>query len=668
MAAWGGHGGFGGGFGGHGLGHHPPGQHGPSQVPGLPFSGIPSEMVPGVKKLVAREPEHPEPDVGFSHVNPETRPFTLKRFLRPHLWAIAIGVALVVVETLALQAGPLLTQRAIDHGVVPGEFGVVAAMAAVYLGAVLAHSVASALRVIWAGRLGQKLMYRLRVRVFSHVLRQSLDFFTEEKLGRVMTRMTSDIEALTELLQDGIITLAVQALTLAVVVGVLFAMDVELAAVVTFAVVPVMLVLSMWFRSSSERAYATVRNRIADVMADFSESLSGIRVATAHNRQWFNEARHRDIVGEHRSANERAARLAALYGPGSDMVGVLGQALIVLVGGWMVLRGELTLGQLTAFLLYLSAFFGPIQQLVHLYDTYQSGQAAVAKLRDLLATPPTVEERADAEELPPLRGEISLEHVTFGYEPGRPVLRDVTLTAAPGETVALVGATGGGKSTIAKLVTRFYDPQEGRVLVDGQDLRRVRMDSLRRQLGVVPQEPFLFGGTLRDNIAFARPEATDDDVHAACRAVGLDELVERLPDGLDTLVLERGSSLSSGERQLVALARAFLAAPRVLILDEATSSLDQRSEEVIEHALDNLLDGRTALVIAHRLSTAMRADRIAVVDDGRIAELGSHDELVARGGLYAGMFERWTTSGNAGARVSANGSPAGDRPGGSPRG
>jgi ATP-binding cassette subfamily B protein len=307
----------------------------------------------------------------------------------------------------------------------------------------------------------------------------------------------------------------------------------------------------------------------------------------------------------------------------------------------MVLDGRLSLGELSAFVLSLNTFFAPIQQLVQLYDTFQKGQASLRKLADLLQTEPTVAEKPDAIELPPLVGAIELEDVSFGYVEWRPVLQDVSLTIAEGETFSLVGATGAGKSTIAKLVTRFHDPTAGRVLLDGHDLRDVTLTSLRRQLGIVPQEPFLFSGSIRDNIAFARPDATDDEVLEACRAVGIDDLVERLPDGIHTPCHERGVSLSSGERQLLALARAFLSQPRVLVLDEATSNLDLRSEAKIEHALDVLLEGRTAIIIAHRLQTAMRADRIAVVHDGRIVELGSHDELVAQGGVYAGMYATW---------------------------
>ena len=638
--AWGG-GGFGGGpGGGFGGGGGRPGQ----AAPGLPFAGVPPEMVPLVEKLLAKEPEHENPDVPFSHRSPgDQKGFSLRKLLRPHWASIVVGVALVAIETGTLQIGPLLTQRAIDDGILPpGDFGVVVLMALMYVGSIVLNGIATWARVSWTGRLGQRLMYELRVRVFSHIQRLSLDFFTEEKAGRIMTRMTSDVEALNELLQDGIINLVVQIFTLVFIMGVLFTMNVELALVVVFAIVPVMTLMTLWFRNRSEAGYNKVRERIADVMADLQESLSGIRIVAMYNRQRYNIVKHRNVVGDHKVANEDTARVAAVYGPGTEGFGTLAQALVLLIGGRMTLNGSLTPGELFAFILYVNNFFAPIQQLVMLYNMYQSGQAAIAKIADLLDTQPSVVEKESAKELPPISGEITFDDVTFSYIPGQPVLSDLDLTIAAGETFSLVGTTGAGKSTIAKLVTRFYDPEQGRVLVDGHDLRDVSLESLRRQLGVVPQEPFLFAGTIRDNVAFANPDAADEDVLDACEAVGLNDLVHRLPQGLDTPVYERGSSLSSGERQLLALARAFLAQPRVLILDEATSSLDLKSEAVIERALDRVLEGRTAIIIAHRLSTAMRADRIAVVNDGRIVEIGPHDELVQiPNGIYAGMYATW---------------------------
>jgi ATP-binding cassette subfamily B protein len=386
-----------------------------------------------------------------------------------------------------------------------------------------------------------------------------------------------------------------------------------------------------------------VRDNIANVLADLSESLQGVRIVTAHNRQRHNTEHHRQVTGRYYDTNVQTGRINSIYGPSTQVVGVAGQLALLAIGAGMVADGQLTIGELVAFLLYLGAFFQPIQQLVQLYNTYQQGQSSITKLKALLGTDPDVREAADAVDLPPVEGEITFDDVTFGYLPDHPVISGVSLDIRPGETVAFVGPTGAGKSTLAKLVTRFYDPTAGQVRIDGHDLRGVRIESLRRQLGVVPQEPFLFAGPLRDNIRFASPDASDEEVWAALRAVGLVEVVERMPQGLDTIVQERGQSLSSGERQLVALARAFLAQPRVLVLDEATSNLDLQSETKIEDALDVLLEGRTAILIAHRLSTAMKADRIVVVDEGRIVEVGSHDELVAAGGKYTQMYATWTS-------------------------
>jgi ATP-binding cassette subfamily B protein len=490
-------------------------------------------------------------------------------------------------------------------------------------------------------------MYGLRVRVFSHLQRLSMDFYTESKAGVLLSRMTSDIESLSVLLQEGFVNLMVQALTLVFVTAVLFYYNVELALVVVVVVVPPLLALTLWFRSASSRGYDAIRDRVADVLADLSENLAGIRVVVSSNRQAANSAEHRRVVGRYRDANLVTARAGALYGPASEGIGLVAQAVVLLVGGRMVLRGDLELGELAAFVLYVTTFFAPIQQLVQLYNTYQQGQAAIRKLDGLLAEEPVVRELPGAPDLPRIEGRIELRGVTFSYRAGQPVLRDVDLVIEAGETFALVGDTGAGKSTIARLISRFHDPDEGAVLIDGHDLTTVTLRSLRSQLGMVPQEPYLFDGTIRDNLAFARPDASDEELAEAVRLVGLDDLVERLPDGIDAVVHERGATLSAGERQLLALGRAFLARPRVLVLDEATSSLDLASEAKVERALDALVEGRTAVLIAHRLSTARKADRIAVVRDGRLAAVGRHDELVHAGGWYAEAWARWERSGHA---------------------
>ncbi len=639
----------GGGMGGGGGGFGGPGAVGSSAAAGLPFAGIPHELQAGVDRLLESEPEYAPSTLTFDQngSEEELRRLSLWRLLVKYPRMLVWAGLLVVVIAVVGQVGPVLTGIAIDQGIEKKDFVVVAVMAALYLVSIGITAGAQSAQVTVTGRIAAWVMNDLRVKVFAHLQRLSLAFFTEEKAGVVMSRMTSDIENLQQLLQDGLSQLAIQALTMVVITVTLFVLNVTLAFIMVVLIIPALLLASLWFKRASERGYDKVRDGIANVLADLSESLHGVRIVTAHNRQRQNVIHHRNVVGDYRDANNYTAHVNALYGPGTQMLGVLGQAALLAIGGTMVAHHTLAIGTLVTFFLFLNRFFQPIQLLVQQYNTYQQGQASVVKLRDLVDTEPEVREAPDALELPPVDGAITFDHVTFGYDPAIPVIEDVDLSIAAGETVAFVGPTGAGKSTLAKLVTRFYDPTAGRVLIDGHDLRDVTMHSLRRQLGVVPQEPFLFAGTIRDNIAFARPDATDEEIHEAVDKVGLTDVVARVPQGLDTVVHERGQSLSSGERQLIALARAFLAQPRVLVLDEATSNLDLQSETKIEAALDVLLENRTAILIAHRLSTAMRADRIVVVDDGRIAEVGSHAELVALGGRYAEMYQTWVRQSDA---------------------
>ncbi len=614
---------------------------------GLPFAGIPSELQQGVDKLLAEEPDHGKPTARFTYRSDDDsgRRLTLRALIFRHWQLGALALLLVTIVSITNQAGPLLIEYGINHGMLPGHqsVAVIVGVSVIFLAMVAITAAAQRSQVRVTGRLAARVMNDLRVRVFTHLQRLGLDFYTDEKAGVIMTRMTSDIEQLQQLLQDGLAQLVVQALTMVVITVVLFTLNVELALITIGLVVPLLTAASIWFRSASARGYDRVRDGIANVLGDLSESLHGVRTVAAYNRQKWNIVQHRNVVGDYREANNYTAQINAIYGPGTTMLGYLGQAALLAIGGQMVLEHQLSIGALVAFFLYLNRFFAPIQLLVQQYNTFQQGQAAVVKLRSLFSVDPSTPEAADATELPPIEGEIVFDHVTFGYDPEAPVVRDIDLRIAAGETIAFVGQTGAGKSTLAKLITRFYDPTAGRLLIDGHDLREVTLGSLRRQLGVVPQEPFLFAGSLRYNIAFACPDATDGEVWEAVRAVGLADVVERMPDGLDTVVHERGQSLSSGERQLIALARAFMARPRVLVLDEATSNLDLLSETKIEAALDVLLARRTAVLIAHRLTTAMKADRIVVIDDGRVAEVGSHDELVTQGGRYAAMYATWTS-------------------------
>jgi ATP-binding cassette subfamily B protein len=485
-------------------------------------------------------------------------------------------------------------------------------------------------------------MADLRVDLFTHFQRLSLDFYTKERAGRLLSRMTSDLESLQQLFQTGLVQLAVQAITLVAITVVLVVLNPLLAVITLFAVVPATLALSLWYRRVSEGAQLDVRDRIADLLVHLQESLAGIRIITAHNRRARAVIEHQNAAGSYLDANDRTAEINSIYGPGAEALGPISQMILLVVGGRLVLDGSVSMGELVAFVLYVGAFFAPIQEMVGLFNIYQQGRASMRKLAGVFATEPSVPESPTAYALPTVTGEIQLRDVTFGYDDDVPVVSDVNVTIHPGEVIAIVGPTGAGKSTLAKLLNRFYDPQQGVVTIDGHDIRDVTLESLRRQIGVVPQEPFLFGGSIRENLSVGNRDLGDEEIIAACEAVGLDRLLARLPLGIDSQCHERGVSLSSGERQLLALARAFLSQPRLLVLDEATSSLDLRTESAVEHALDVVLEGRTAVIIAHRLQTTLRADRIVVIDDGRVVEVGTRRELIEAGGQFADM---WAASG-----------------------
>ncbi len=644
---------WGGGFGGFGGGGHRS-----ATDNGLPFGGIPSELMGEATKLLATEPHHEPANLTFTQrpSGKERQHLSLTRLVGRYPGYLYGGSLLVIAISLVLQAGPKLTEYAINHGMVPGHhsLGVIAVCGALYLVLALASVYLQRAQVDVTGRLASRVMHDLRIRVFTHLQRLSLGFFTDGKAGVLMSRMTSDIENLQQLVQDGISQFAIQGLTMVVITVILFTTNVTLASWTVLMVVPLLFVFSIWFHRASERGYLRTRDRIANVLADLSESLYGIRVVTANNRQRRNIRNHRHVVGAYRDANLYTGRVSSIYGPSTVMIGILGQGLLLAIGGRLVLEHKLTIGALIAFFLYLNRFFSPIQLLVQQYNALQQGRSSITRLRELLETRPSVDEEVNATDLEQVEGRITFDHVSFGYDPDRPVLTDVDLEIAPGESVAFVGPTGAGKSTIAKLANRFYDPTSGRVLIDGVDVRNVTLRSLRSQVGVVPQEPFLFAGSIRTNLAFGRPEATDEEIERAIDVVGLRDLVDRLPDGIGTEVHERGQTLSAGERQLLALARAFLAGPRILILDEATSSLDLQSETVVEQALDRILEGRSAILIAHRLTTAQRADRIVVVDHGGVVESGTPNELLAAGGAYATMFAAWLASGGRDASRSVN--------------
>jgi ATP-binding cassette subfamily B protein len=569
--------------------------------------------------------------------------------LRPYRGRVALMFLGLLFATAAGLAPPYLAGKAIDNGILAGDVSALDLIVAAFIGVSLVYAAATYLQTYMVGWVGTRVLQDLRERVFAHIQAMSIGFFTRRSPGVLISRMTNDIEALNQLVTTGVVTIFSSTLTLLGVVVILLLLDVKLA-LVTFITFPLLMVASLVFRVVSAGAYKATRERIAAITAYLQESLSGVRVV----RSFGQEPRHVDemtaLNEANRAVNMKTVYLNASYFPAVEMLAAVGTAVILLYGGSQAIDGAIQIGVIVAFVGYLNTFFEPIQQLSQLYTTYQQGMAALDKIFDLLDTPADMVDAPDAIDPGTLRGEIELDGVWFSYgEEGESgadtwALRDVDLHVPPGQTLALVGATGAGKSTFAKLVARFYDPQQGTVRVDGHDLRGVQQRALRRQLGIVPQEGFLFSGSVRENVAFGRPEASTEEIEAAIAAVGATEFVVALPEGLDTQIGERGVQLSAGQRQLVAFARALLAEPRILILDEATSNVDVRTEKTIERGLERLLHGRTAIVIAHRLSTIRRAGKIVVLENGQIAEQGTHDELIAAAGPYAKLYGAWSES------------------------
>ncbi|MDP2710849.1 MAG: ABC transporter ATP-binding protein [Solirubrobacteraceae bacterium] len=563
--------------------------------------------------------------------------------LRPYRRKIAWMFLALLAATAASLAPPPLAKLAIDDGIVPGDLGTLNLVVVAFLVSALVYWGASYAQTYLVGWVGQRALQDLRLRIFTHLQSLPIGFYERRQAGQLISRMTNDVQALDSLVTDSVVTLFQSTLTLIGTMAILLWLDVELA-LLTFLIFPVVGLASLAFRIASADAYARTRTAIGSITAYLQESLSGIRVVRSFSQEPRHIKRFRSLNERNRDVNMTTVHLNAAYFPGVELVSALATVGIVLYGGMQAIEGEITPGVIIAFVAALNLFFDPIQQLSQLYTTYQAGMAALDKIFDLLDEQPDLVDAPDALELGRLRGEVELRDVGFSYGAGDDeawALQDLSLKVPPGQTVALVGATGAGKSTIAKLVARFYDPTSGAVLVDGHDLRTVTQDSLRRQLGVVPQEGFLFSGTIADNIAFGRPDASIDEVVAAARAVGAHEFIAGLEHGYETQVGERGTQLSAGQRQLVAFARALATDPRILILDEATSNVDLHTESRIEEGLRRLLAGRTAIVIAHRLSTIRQAGRIVVLDGGRIVEQGTHDELLAAGGAYWRLYRDW---------------------------
>jgi ATP-binding cassette subfamily B protein len=563
------------------------------------------------------------------------------KMLRPYRREVLVAGMMIVLWTFATLAGPFFVKFGIDQGIAKGNARNLNIAVVGYVLVALGSYFVYRVQVMIIGRVGEGFLRDLRIRVFDHLQRLSMPFYDREKAGVIVSRMTSDVDALSELVQFGLLMFLMNALLLVFSVVVLTIVSWQLILICLIPV-PFVVLASIKFQRDSNEAYLEVRERIGSTLSRLQEGISGVRVIQAFGREKVETDRFSQENRVLYRAHMDSVFVQAWYLPVIEIAGLGTTALVVGIGGWMTIEGMITLGTIAFFVLTLSNLFEPIQQLSQLFNTLQSAGAGLKKLFDLLDTQVDVPERKGAIDLPPT-GAIEVEDVTFAYSDGPPVLRDVTLTIAPGERLALVGPTGAGKSTLAKLIARLYDPTEGRVTFGGVDLRDATLRSLRERVVVVPQEGFLFNGTIRDNIRIARAGASDAEVDQALRDVGVYERFANLAEGLDTEVRERGSRLSAGEKQLVSLARAALVDPALLVLDEATSSLDPGTELLVERAMSTLMEGRTVVVIAHRLSTAERADRVGVVNDGRLVELGSHDELVHAGGQYAALFHTWTS-------------------------
>jgi ATP-binding cassette, subfamily B, bacterial len=560
--------------------------------------------------------------------------------LRPYRARTVLMFVSLILGTAAALAPPPLAKLAIDEGITPGDLTTLTWVVIAFLATALIYWAATYVQTYLVGWVGQRVLQDLRIQLFAHLQTLSIGFYSRRQAGVIISRLTNDVQALDQLVSDGVVTLFGSTLMLVGTAVILLALDLELA-LLTFLVFPVLALGSLGFRVVSANAYRLTREKVAAITAYLQESLSGIRVVRTFAQERRHLERFNELNEDNYDANMTTVYLNAAYFPGVELLSAVATAGILLYGGLQAIDGDVTVGVLVAFIAALNNFFDPIQSLSQLYTTYQAGMAALDKIFELLDEEPDLRDRQGAVELDRIRGEIDFEHVTFAYGDGEPALVDVDLHVPPGQTVALVGATGAGKSTFAKLVARFYDPTEGVVLVDGHDLRDVAARSLRAQMGIVPQEAFLFSGTIGDNIAFGRPGATPEEIEAAARAVHAHEFIAALEHGYDTQIGERGVQLSAGQRQLVAFARALIADPRILVLDEATANVDIHTEGLIEAGLRRLLAGRTAIVIAHRLSTIRTAGRIVVLDHGQIAEQGTHDELLAAEGAYWRLYRDW---------------------------
>ncbi|HEY3364237.1 MAG TPA: ABC transporter ATP-binding protein [Symbiobacteriaceae bacterium] len=560
-------------------------------------------------------------------------------FIRPYTGKLLIGVLLMAVTAISGLVGPYMVQVAIDSFIKTRDTAGLNWIALAFLVTAFLNWWSSYGQDYVVSWVGQTIIYDLRDQMFRHLQKLSFKFYDQMATGRIMSRLMSDVDAINQLVSSGVVSIFANSMVLVAIIATMLKMNWRLA-LVAFLTIPVLLLVIRYFRDRMRETFMTMRRRYADLNANLAESISGVRVTQSFTRENQNQGQFNQVNEQTRQANMDAISVLAMFFPSIEVVAALGITLVLWYGGVLIRGGAagVTVGQVAAFILYLRRFFDPIRDLSQVYNVFQAAVVSAERVSEVLDQEPEVVDAPDAQAMARAVGQVRFEHIDFGYVPGQLVLKDVNIAAQPGQTIALVGPTGAGKTSIISLLARFYDPEAGRVLIDGHDLRNVTQYSWRSQLGVVMQDTFLFTGTVRDNIRYGRPAAIDADVVAAATAVGAHEFIARMPKGYDTEVNERGSKLSVGQRQLIAFARALCADPALLILDEATSNIDTYTEVLIQNALKHLLTGRTSFVIAHRLSTIRNADRIYLIDDGGIVEEGTHDELLNLGGRYADLY------------------------------
>ena len=568
----------------------------------------------------------------------------LLRYLTPYKkWIAIITFAVIVTSVTGIASPYILGREIISKYILKGDLYGLQAIILVFMGIQIANWAANTIRIYGLGKVGQSLLLKMRTDLFSHLQRLSFSFFDRSDSGDLISRVTNDTDAIGEAFTSGLVQVSSDMLSLLMIVIVMFSIDIRLS-LASMTVVPLILVAAILFNSKFRAAYRMQRTKISTVTSKLQEGISGIREIQSFTRERDMMEDFKTANLENFQANLQATKVWGSFFPTIQLIQTLGTGIVILYGGWLAFNGMLgpmeeAIGTLITFVMYVGMFFGPIFDLANFYNTVQSSLAAAERIFRILDIEPEIKDDIDAIEIPRIEGEIEFRDVTFGYRPENPVLHDVSFHVKPKETIALVGPTGAGKSTIIKLLCRFYDPQSGQILIDGYDVKKVKLKSLRRQMGIVLQETFLFSGTIIDNIRYGKPEATDEEVIAAAKLVGAHEFIEKLPDGYYTKIGEGGVGLSVGQKQLVAFARALLRDPAILILDEATSSIDPYTDLLIRKAMKTLLKDRTSIIIAHRLSTVRDVDRILVIDDGRIVEEGSHEELIKKGGLYSYLYK-----------------------------